>query len=529
MTTTYAVMLSAISWTDAVRQHVVDLVESWADELPRAGNAHLKFRRGDRDPVYRVQYTEMFRPEGLERHTTVTVLPHRGSLAFEARVTEVTTRGTVEPVRSRPALPRRNLLQLVGEVAGSVTAYDAERRITPSPHAVAGFVGGQSLAAHMLAPGRRLPIVVESTVGRSSGAERTAGLAPALVGIAHVAHLVDTEAIRGLNDLYGADLGTATYPVIVWPGSHEPLALSANARPTDFLAPILAAAATMTPLPVTQLTREARADTAGRPVPRDHADPTVPPSTAAPITGGAHHQDGPVVAELQQTIDALRAQHDENRLHIEILDEIVEQIESERDELRDRVDERDEEIDALTADVSALKATVEKLKGIKDQLIARTVEYELERDSRPAPIVVNTVADAIKVAMERSSALEFAPEALETAKRLEGPDPRMLLKDLAKLDRVVLDWRNNKVTLAGLASWATGTANLDYAPSIGEDAARRHADYYCATWNGRLVPLRAHLRRGKFARMIRVYLHVDAETKTIVVGKVDRHGPDGTT
>lgn len=519
MTTTYAATFSAVAWTDAVREHVVDLVEAWADELPRAGNAHLRYRRGERDPVYRVQYTEIFKGEGLDRLTAVTVLPLRGALAVEVRVEEVPTRGLVEPARSRPGLPRRDLLDLVGGVATTMTAYDAERRISTAPQVLSGFVAGQSLAAHLLAPSRRLPVVVDSVIGRTAGAERTAGLARALVGLAHVAHLADAEAIRGLHDLYGSDLGAATYPLIVWPGSHDPLVLSANARPTDFLGPILSAAAAVPALVVPPPPRETRADTASRPQTPAPAPPPPAPAVPAPSPAPAPSSDagatGPSVTELQEIVDRLRAQHDEDRLHIDTLDEILEQVESERDELRDRVEERDEEIESLTT--------------LKDRLIARNVEYALQVQSQPSPIVVDTVADAIRVAMARLDALEFAPEALQTAERLEGPDPKMLLKDLAKLDAVVLDWRNNKVSHAGLGSWATGTAGLDYAPSIGEDAARRYPEYYSATWNGRVVPLRAHLRRGKFARMIRVYLHVDPETKTIVVGKVDRHGPDGTT
>jgi len=511
VTTTYAVSMSAVSWTDVTRRHVVDLVEAWADELPRAGNAHLRYRRGHRDPVFRVQYTETFRSEGLVRLTAVTVLPLRGALTVEARVEEVGTRGLVEPPRSGPRLPDHGLIDLIGHAASSLTAYDAERRIVAAAQVVSGFVAGQTLAALLTAPSRRLPVVIESVVGRATGAERTAGLGTSLVGIAHVAHLTDAEAIDGLNDLYGDDLGAASYPLIVWPRSQERLVLSAQARPSDVLAPILAAAVAAPPLVLPPPPRETRGEVVQRPA------PPVPPRAAVSPTPPIHDVSLPVEpsAELLDTIDRLRAQHDEDRLHIDTLDEILEQVESERDELRDRVEERDDELD--------------RLRQLNSKLVARNVEYELERESQPTPIVIDTIADAVRVAMSRSSALEFAPEALDTASRLEGPDPKMLLRDLAKLDGVVMDWRNNKVSLAGLESWATGTAGLDYVPTIGEDTAHRHADYYFATWNGRIVPLRAHLRRGKFARMIRVYLHVDPATKTIVVGKIDRHGPDSTT
>ncbi|MBU6202342.1 MAG: hypothetical protein KJS90_10175 [Acidobacteria bacterium] len=533
MTTTYSVILAASSWNDEVRDGVVGLVDGWSEQLAPGGrlpaNASLRTLRpvgsGDRDPVYRIQYSETFAREGIGRTTVVTVLPVRGALTLEARVVESALRSLVEPLRSRPALPRPELLELVARAADTMTTYDAERRVGAAPQRVAGFVDGQALAALALAPSRRLPIIVDVVTGRATGSERSAGVARALVGLAHVAHLADDDAIRGFNDLWGSALVTTAYPLILWPGSHAPKELSANARGSDFVAPVLAAATFVPPLVVPPPPREPRPEPA--PQTRSAPAPSVPTPTAAlPAPGTAPRPDEDdsrvVAAELQRTVDHLRARHDEDRQHIDILDEILEQVESERDELFDRVSERDEDIERKDLEIDQLRKKV-------DLLISRNVEYEIYRESQPASIVVASVADAIAIAARRCTNLGFAKEAFETAEDLEGPDPKMLLFDLVRLNGVVADWRAHKVSFRGLESWAKGTAGLDYVPSIGESTAQKHADYYLATWHGEFVPLRAHLRRGRGTRLIRVYLYVDDATKSIVVGKVDRHGPDRTT
>jgi hypothetical protein len=43
------------------------------------------------------------------------------------------------------------------------------------------------------------------------------------------------------------------------------------------------------------------------------------------------------------------------------------------------------------------------------------------------------------------------------------------------------------------------------------------------------VLLGAHLRRGKNRSLIRIYMYVDNANKTIVIGKIDDHGPDRTS
>ena len=531
MTTTYSVTLAAASWSDETRDDVLALVDEWSERLAPGGrlpaNAALRPQRpvgsGDRDPVYRVQYVETFQRDGIERTTVVTVLPHRGALTLETRVVETALRSMVEPLRSRPSLPRIELLDLVARAADAMTVYDAEHRVRSTPQRLSGFVEGQALAALALAPSRRLPIIVDVVTGRATGAERSAEVARALVGLAHVAHVAGDDAIRGFNDLWGSALVTTAYPLILWPGSHRPQELSANARGTDFLAPILGAATFVPPLAVPPPPRELRPEPVQPPTPTP-APVAVTPPAAPPAPRMADRDDDSlaVAAELQRTVDELRARHDEDRQHIDILDEILEQTETERDELFDRVSERDEDIDRKDAEIEQLRKKI-------DLLISRNVEYEIYRESQPASIVVGSVADAIDIAARRCTNLGFAKEAFETAEDLEGPDPRMLLRDLARLNGVVADWRANKVSYAGLESWAKGTAGLDYVPSIGESTAQKHADYYVATWQGAFVPLRAHLRRGRGTRLIRVYLHVDAATKSIVVGKVDRHGPDRTT
>jgi hypothetical protein len=66
-------------------------------------------------------------------------------------------------------------------------------------------------------------------------------------------------------------------------------------------------------------------------------------------------------------------------------------------------------------------------------------------------------------------------------------------------------------------------------PNIARDTAQKHAAYYTVTYEGSPVLLGAHLRRGKNRSLIRVYMYVDNGNKTIVIGKIDDHGPDRTS
>ncbi|NBS28538.1 MAG: hypothetical protein EBS70_06655, partial [Actinobacteria bacterium] len=134
------------------------------------------------------KWTEGTRTQ-FKKTTILTVAPNNGRLAFDIRVHNEPGRDSIVP-RKRAELPPRAVIELACAIANMIEVYDAERRVAPSVRTLATSLDGEALAADVLsAPTRRLPIIVESTIGKSPESTLTGALAIDLIGIAHVVHV----------------------------------------------------------------------------------------------------------------------------------------------------------------------------------------------------------------------------------------------------------------------------------------------------------------------------------------------------
>lgn len=501
MYTTYAMTLATKKWTDESRTHLVGHIQSWRDRnfpserLP--ANVKLRTRLAPDDEVYRLAIETSDTSTSARKTITLTVAPHNGRLAFDVRIHHELGREAVIP-RRKIESPPRPVIDLICEVATILEIYDAERRVAPRSREIATNLEGQALAADVLtAPTRRLPIIVESTIGKSADTTITGPLAVDLIGVAHVVHITNTDAIEGFNDFYGSKILDRSYVSILWPQPIDPVTI-ATSQPTrdQIILPILDAAALQPPLVVP-------------PAPRISGQPR-------PV------QSGTIDTSSATQVAMLRHEVEEHRSHIEQLDDELEKIENERDEVAELLEEEQIRVEELTTEISLLR-------GRLSAVILQSVDLEAELERAKPERVLRRVLDAVNRARTECPNLEFSRTAFETADKLQGPNPRDVLHDLKALDSAVAAWRADSFPSAGLTSYLRDTSGLDFVARIGEDTINRHGSWYSVVHNGETLHIGAHLRAGKNRTLNRIYMHVDTDRKRIVIGKVVAHGPDSTS
>ena len=492
MQCTYAVTLSTKKWTNDTKSRCAGLIGEWldknfpADRLP--ANIRVRVRPLGEDDVYRAEVLNT-QPRGVDS-ILITLAALSGQLVFDVRERFVPANNSVLPKR-KAALPPKPVLGLVSVMSSALEVYDAERRVDGKVRQVTTELDGQALAADFRdAPARRLPIIVEFVKGRELNNTLTGGLAADLVGIAVVAHLNDEKALIAFNDYCAAPILSANYITVLWPRGAQPFTLhTSQPSKEQILEPILDAAASQPELAIPTLSRQmSRASEQPRPV-----DIALPSKDE--------------MNRMQQVID-------EQRMHIDAQDELIESIENERAEMEEALDDRDQMI----------AVQQERL----DELILNKTELEAYL-LRVAPSAsMPRVLDAVYRAAKECKHLQFAKAAFDTANDLEGPVPFTVFSILRSLDQAVAEWRSDRIPAAGLRSYLR-QLRVDYVPDISENARQKYADDYTITHDGRKVLLGPHVRSGRRRNLLRIYLHVDETTKTMLVGKVTRHLEDSTT
>ncbi len=510
MITTYAVSLPTKKWSDEIRRSCIETISNWLhkhypqDRQPE--NLSLRLRHSEDDPVYRIEISELFKTQSVERHILITLAPHSGKLVFEVRIILFPLKDSIIP-RNRVELPPKPVLALCAQMAQLLQVFDAEHRVLGDIRIVRTSIDGQTLAADGDAHARRLPIVVEFIGGKSQESSITGALASLLVGVAHVAHVATKEALLAFNEFRGDKTLSESYITILWPRPVEPLTIfDTNPSPAKIGSIILEAAAAT---PILQVPRK----------PRNLSLPSVVRTISRPMIA-------PKVASDHETdvkmTEILLSQIEESRAHIDQLDEILEQTEVERDELFDNLQDLLNNAEHATSENARLEAIIRKL-------VVDKIEYEKLVEKVAPELQMRSVLDALNRAKNTCTNLRFAPSALETGSKLHGPNPGRLYRDLRELDTVVAEWRKGDFPIEGLRSRCL-TAGLTYVPNIGVSTSQKHSDFYSIIWNGKPILLSAHLARGTGGNQIsRIYMYVDQSLMTIVIGKVVRHGPDRTS
>ncbi len=485
MITTYALSLPTVDCTDKDRIALIDVVSDWlVDNYPidsYAPGTIVRTREASDDPVFRLTITESA-PNSTHAETlTITIVLLNGTLTFDVRITSTPVSTKVVPY-TPPLLPVR-IVQLVKTVLRAVPSEDANRYITDAATVVNTELGGQEVAAFVLAPGRRLPVIVEiSDYERGTAPLIAMGSGP-LVGLAHIFQITNATALKGFVDLAGYALVGPGCIVIQWAGSTEPEIIHRRELPT-----------------ASELRERHRLvrlviDTAAR-------------SVAAPRLPSPPRRELDMVEAPARGISPTDIDSEEHALHVEQLEASVDELEAALADADRRLAEQ--------------RVQLEQKGGQLDELILRNVSLEIQAGSAPQVRAVPSMKEALRLAREHCPFLIFHDRAIESGEGLEGPEPVSVLQDLVRLNEVARAWMSGEITGTSI-KLACRQMGLDFVPSISATARQKFEDDYLIDWRGHTVRAEAHLRRGRKEHLVRTHLYFDNETQQVVVAYIGRH------
>ena len=207
-----------------LRQSAIDTVFRWLNEVhpheKRTNSTPVSIRHGVNDPIFRVDVLEQDPRQAAARGTTITLIVSKSELYFDLRRTLRPTKPALLPRRTIDH-PEHRLSQLVAEIVGLFKVRDANELIKSEINLAKDQLDGQRLAAFAEAPSRRLPLVIETTVGKPRPIT-TGATSRQLAGIAHVAHITSHVAEEAFNDFYGARKISSSWIAVLWPRGAEP-------------------------------------------------------------------------------------------------------------------------------------------------------------------------------------------------------------------------------------------------------------------------------------------------------------------
>jgi hypothetical protein len=413
---------------------------------------------------------------------TISVVMIADVLTFDVRISSTPTASRVIPFTS-PLLPVR-VAHLVKKVLTAVPSEDANRYITDAPTVVTDEMGGQEIAAFVLAPSRRLPVMVEVLdFERRTPLLIAMGAGP-LVGLVHVVQITTADALRGFLSLTGYALVGPGCIVVNWAGNTEPEIVHRREVPT--------ASENRERSRLVQLI----IDTAAR-------------SIAAPRVPAPPRRDDDLVEATSREVSVSNETVSEDQaIHIE-------QLESSIDELEAALADADRRL-------AEQRAHLEQKGGQLDELILRNVSLEIQAGNTANTLAVASMTEALRLAREHCPFLVFHDRAIESGEGLEGPEPVSVLQDLVRLNAVARAWMSGEITGTSI-KLACRQMGLDFVPDISATARQKYEEDYLIDWRGKIVRAEAHLRRGKKSHLVRTHLYFDSETQQVVVAYIGRH------
>ncbi len=490
MITTYAVSLSSVDRTEADRIALIDLITDWQmeaypvdvnDDAPTTFT--VRTRLASNDPVFRTTITESTAKSSHVSTTTATASLINGVLTFDFRI--VTTPRTVKVAPHRMPMVPPHVIKLIRNVLKAVPTFDAERRVADDVSVITTELQGQDIGYLRFVEKRALPLVVEiADIGSNNPPLVARGVGP-LVGLVHMVHITTEEALDGYLDASRQSLINPGTVVVHWADNgQEPTILrfreippASRGREIEHL--------------VTSII-----ETAARSIAAPHVPP--PPRDI--------DEDLYEVPSRELSDDA-RADAD-TAAHIEQLEAMVNDLqgsltEAERiiAEQSSRIEMRDDQVNKLVLQ----KLALESLAGAQPQL----------ED-------VTTMAQAMDLAKSKFEFLVFHDRAMESGKKLEGPEPMSILRDLWRLNSVASRWMAGEISGTSLKA-VCAEAGLNFASGISENARQKFEEDYLIDWHGEKVRAEAHIKRGKKSHLVRIHVYFDAERQQVVVAYIGRH------
>jgi hypothetical protein len=485
MITTYALSLAAHDCGEDERITLIDLVSDWLvehfplDSYPPGTT--VRTREASDDPVFRLTITESAPGSSHVETLTISVILLGSALTFDLRIVSTPSTSRVAPYT--PPLLSPRVVQLVRTALCAVPSYDANRLIADTSTIANTELDGQEAAAFILAPARRLPVIVEIVdFERGMSPLISMGAGP-LVGLAHIFQINTREALQGFISLSGYPLLGPGCIVVQWAGNTEPeivhrreIQTASENRERHRLVRLVI-------------------DTAARSV----AAPRVPPPPRRDID---LFDFLPREAAIETTVS------EDQTLHIEMLESTINEMEAALADADRRLSEQ--------------RTQLEHKGGQLDELILRNVSLEMQAGSTPQVNAVASMKEALRLAQQHCPFLNFHERAIESGQNLEGPEPVSVLQDLVRLNEVARAWMSGEITGTSI-KLACRQMGLDFVPSISATARQKYEEDYLIDWRGHTVRAEAHLRRGRKAHLVRIHVYFDEDPQQVVVSYIGRH------
>lgn len=472
MITTYGFSIATAN--KDLRQAAIDAVFRWLEDVhpleDRTNSTPVNIRHSPNDPIFRVDVLEQDSRQAAARGTTATLIVSKNELYFDIRRTLRPTKPALLPRRTIDK-PEPRLNQLVVEIVNLFKVRDAEKIIGAKVAVETDQIGGQSLSAFADAPSRRLPLVIETTVGKPS-AITSANTALQLAGIAHVAHVASHVAEEAFNDLYGARIISPSWITVVWPRGAE--VENFHQQDDD------------------ELVRQLIAASVG----------SLATLVLAPPKKRAHEQTKKIATPAQSNSSTIQTQQETEelrRVNQELLEENAGLLEN-----------------ATLTDMLSAQKTEER-----DRAYSQLATFLLMENDKS---YLDKVADAVTYARKNLDNLVFHERAISSASESHLMNGRRVYSNLVEL--------NNLAARLQRGDFAPNVFNIycnqqlsNFAPSISDEAENRYAQDYAIDWKGENVMAKAHIRCGD----ARIHFYHDAKTNEIVVAYVGRHLRDKST
>ena len=472
MITTYGFSIATAN--KDLRQAAIDAVFRWLEDVhpleDRTNSTPVNIRHSPNDPIFRVDVLEQDSRQAAARGTTATLIVSKNELYFDLRRTLRPTKAALLPRRTIDK-PEQRLNQLVVEIVNLFKVRDAEKIIGAKVAVETDQIGGQSLSAFADAPSRRLPLVIETTVGKPS-AITSANTALQLAGIAHLAHVASHVAEEAFNDLYGARIISPSWITVVWPRGAE--VENFHQQDDD------------------ELVRQLIAASVG----------SLATLVLAPPKKRAHEQTKKIATPAQSNTSTAQTQQETEelrRVNQELLEENAGLLEN-----------------ATLTDMLSAQKTEER-----DRAYSQLATFLLMENDKS---YLDKVADAVTYAQKNLDNLVFHERAISSASESHLMNGRRVYSNLVEL--------NNLAARLQRGDFAPNVFNIycnqqlsNFAPSISDEAENRYAQDYAIDWKGANVMAKAHIRCGD----ARIHFYHDAKTNEIIVAYVGRHLRDKST
>lgn len=418
--------------------------------------------------------------ETLRQETLVQVGRDDDGEAFT--LVQVSAR-SVDPALTGSVVYENDAPDIVPILVATVPCSDGRRRLTPDAWRLSR--NDERRFAQLIADRERHLPVLLFTTDPTFGTEAADRVARTLAGLAHV--VVNRARFPALVERTGIDAPTGANAYLWWAAPTGTVR-----RPSWFRGDDLAPSAWGTP--AWPIVRRIFGTSAFR---------LAPPALASQL-------------EAESTRRRLRAL-EERAASTEIDAEMLEAWEHDLVALERA--QRDNaalelENERLQNDLNALLASFDLAVA---EAAGHTTDQHASDEAAPA-----TLAEAVKLADQRCDHLIFLPDAFRSAEAWHYQRPQVVLDALLKLDALAGQWLSDQLT--GSFTLAARARGLPWKPAISRTAQTQYRADYTKHYDGQEVLLGPHLAWGNSPdNAVRVYLYLDRDRRTVVVGHVGRH------